>query len=299
MLDNIILGTQEQQLADKSIVQMPVTMRPRTQEFVEAIARKHPTWRFTPNYVSRNYENVDINGRIYSQVSELIATEFTVAQGKDELGKIGAEYWGANKFTITNKRIAKQRERGSVTRTSDLKKAIKLVEKTFFPKTDTEVLKELKNNAIERLSNYTRKNKYDLDGVWRNMQRTALLFIKENMNEYKAFSAHVTIDGLDKFDEIWEARSVSQSLEDNFNDGKASMVTIMGDVFYFSFAKDETPPIAFERDNVSPEVKKRIGMLKLLNIGQAIENIGLKCEDDVFIINMPNIVSQGEQYAIS
>ena len=38
-------------------------------------------------------------------------------------------------------------------------------------------------------------------------------------------------------------------------------------------------------------------MLKLLAVGGAIDNVGLKCEDDVFIVNMPNIVSLGEQYA--
>ena len=297
MLDNIKLGTQEQQLADKSVVHMPITMRPKTQEFVEAIASKHPTWTFIPNYVTRNYENVELNGRTYSQVSELLATDFSVMQGKDELGRIGAEYWGANKFTITNKRIQKQRERGSVTRTSDLKKAIKLVEKMFFPKTDTEVLKEVREQAVDRLSNYTRKHRYDLDNVWRNMQRTAILFIKENMDEYKAFSAHVTIDGVDKFEEFWDARNNAQTLEDNFNNDSASMVTIINDVFYFSFKTKK--PIAFERDNVSPEVKARIGMLKLLAVGGAIDNVGLKCEDDVFIINLPNIVSQGEPYAVS
>lgn len=295
MLDNIKLGTQEQQLADKSIVHMPITMRPKTQEFVEAVAKKHPTWTFIPNYISRNYENVEINDKIYSQVSELIATEFNVMQGKDELGRIGAEYWGAQKFTITNKRIQTQRERGSITRTSDLKKAVKLVEKMFFPKTDTEVLKEVKERAVDRLSHYTRKNRYDLDNVWRNMQRTAILFVKENMEAYKAFSAHVSIDGLDKFDEFWEARNNSQTLEDNFNNDSASMITIINDVFYFSFKSK--PPIAFARDNVSPEVKARIGMLKLLAVGQAIDSVGLKCDDDVFIINLPNIVSQGEHYA--
>ena len=295
MLDNIILGTQEQQLADKSIISMPITMRPKTQEFVVAVAKKHPTWKFTPNYVSRNYEHVEFNGRMYSQVSELVATEFTVMQGKDELGRIGAEYWGANKYTITNKRIQQQRERGSITRTSDLKKAVKLVEKMFFPKTDKEVIKEIKERAIDRLSTHVRKPRYDLDNVWRNMNRTAILFIKENMEAYKQFTQHVQIDGLDKFNEFWDVRANAQALEDNYNDGKASMVTIMGDVFYFSFKNKD--PIAYVRDNVSPEVKARVGMLKLLAVGGAIDNVGLKCEDDVFIVNMPNIVSLGEQYA--
>ena len=291
-LDNIKLGTEEVKLIDNSVVTMDVIMRPMTQEFVEALARKHPTWTFTPNYISRDYENVEHNGRIYSQVSKVIATEFNVMQGKDTLGRVGAEYWGSKKFTITNPRIVAQRERGSVTRTGDLKKAMKLVEKMFFPKTDNEIIKDLKQRAMERLSNHTRTHRYNLDNLWRSMQSTAILFVKENMEAYKQFTQHVTVDGLNKFDEYWDARSNSQSLEDEYNDGKACMVAIMNDTFFFSFKNSD--PVSFVRDEVAPQVKTKVGMLKLLAVGGAIDNVGLKCEDDVFLISMmPNNVRVG------
>lgn len=294
MLANIKLHSEEVELRDGTKVMMQVEIKPTAEMFVEELAKKHPTWTFTPNSISRDYENVDINGRIYSQVSKLWAYEFDVTQGKDVLGRIGAEYWGGNRFYVTNDRIMKERQRGSVTRTKDLKKAIKLVSKMFFPKTDKEVVKEITTRGKDILGNYRYRKQSNFQDIWRNAQKNAMLYVRENLTEFRAFTAGAgtSIDGFENFETAWQEKDKSYELEKAYAEGRASMVTLMGDVFYFTFK--DTPAVSFHRDEVTPEIKTKVGMLKLVANGEAIDNVGFKCEDDVFVINMlPNIVRQG------
>jgi hypothetical protein len=295
-LPNIILGSQEVERIDGTKVRMDVEIKPTAMEFVEALAKKHPTWTFTPESVSRDYENVEHpNGRIYSQVSKLWAYEFSVMQGKDLLGRIGTEYWGGQKYFVTNDRIRKQRERGSVTRTGDLKKAIKLVDKTFFAKTDLEVVLELTNKGKDLLGNYRYRKQSAFHDLWRNMQDNALAFINDNLEEFRAFTTMTQpVTGLEKFEQLRDERIASRTLENAYANGEASMVTMMGDKFFFTFKG--TPAVAYNRDEVPASIKAKVGMLKLVADGEAVEDVGFRCMEDVYVINMlPNIVRQGDQ----
>lgn len=294
MLANIKLHSEEVELRDGTEVMMQVEIKPSAEMFVEELAKKHPTWTFTPNSISRDYENVDINGRIYSQVSKLWAYEFNVTQGKDILGRIGAEYWGGQRFYVTNDRIMKERQRGSVTRTKDLKKAMKLVSKMFFPKTDKEVVKEITARGKDILGNYRYRKQSNFQDIWRNAQKNAMLYVRENLTEFRAFTAGTgtSSEGLENFETAWQEKDKSYELEKAYAEGRASMVTLMGDVFYFTYK--DTPAVSFHRDEVTPEIKTKVGMLKLVANGEAVDGVGFKCEDDVFVINMlPNIVRQG------
>jgi hypothetical protein len=296
MLANIKLHSEEIELRDGSRVTLQVQGKPSAMMFVEELAKRHPTWTFTPNSVSRDYKNVDYNGRTYSEVDSLWAYEFTVTQGKDILGRLGAEYWGGNRFFVTNDRIMKERQRGSVTRTKDLKKALKLVSKMFFPKTDKELVKEITIRGKDILGNYRYRKQQNFHDIWRNMNKGMLLYIRENLAEFRAFTAGagMSIDGLENFETAWQEKDKSSELEKAYAEGRASMVTLMGDVFYFTFK--DTPAVSFHRDEVTPEIKTKVGMLKLVANGEAIDNVGFKCEEDVFVINMlPNIVRQGGQ----
>lgn len=296
-LTNIKLGTQEVELTDGTKVQMEVKMPVRTNEFVTAVAMAHPTWTFTPNYVCRQYEHIERNGRIYSQIKGLQVHEVTVYQNKTELGRIGADTHGAHKYTIFNERISAKRERGSHARTGDLKKALGMVEKMFYPKKDKEILKEIVSRARDTISSHTRQRRYNLDDLWRNMSKVAVHFIADNLETFRQYAGASAIKGLDTYTEALDIRDKAQALEDNYNKNEASIVTIMNDVFYFSFASKD--PIAFKRDDVAPQIKASIGMLKLIERGKSIDDVGLRCEEDVFLVNVPNIVSQGEPYAIS
>lgn len=289
-LVDIKLGTETFELVDKTEVTMPIQVYTRLAEFVKAIATKHPTWGFKANYIMRNYEQVEVAGRRHNQTKELYTNEITVTQGRVELGSIGLETYGTKKFTVANPRIQKERQRGTATRTSDIKKAIKLVEKTFFPKTDAELVKELSKNAKEVMGDHVRRKRQFVDSLWRDMNPSAFSFVLENIEAYKEFAKYHPnpARNIDNLDSLLEARRTSKEFMDNYEAGSACYVTLLGDNFHFSFYDKD--PIKIARDEVPAEIKASVGMLKLVTNVTEVASIGLKCSDEVFLINVPNNV---------
>jgi hypothetical protein len=297
-LVDIKLGEEIVKLADGTDVMMPVQVRPTVAEFIKAIASKHPTWEFKPAYIRREYEIVEVAGRQTNQVKNLVTHELTVMQGKVELGNIGAEDYGARKFYVSNPRIRQERQRGSVTRTGDLKKALKLVDKTFFPKTDAEKVKELTSRAKDMLSTHVRKHRNNVESLWRDMQASALDFVRLNMDEYAEFVTRHShpVRNLNMLEGLIDARRTSKQFSDNYEAGSACYVAITGDTFHFTFVDKE--PITFARDVLPPEVRTRVGMLKLVPVLGEIPDVGVKCDEEVYLINMPNNVRLGETYGV-
>jgi hypothetical protein len=273
----------------------PVKVRPNLAEFIQAIASKHPTWEFKPAYIRREYEVVEFEGRQTNQVKDLMSNELTIMQGKVELGNIGAEDYGARKYYVSNSRIRQERQRGSVTRTGDLKKALKLVDKTFFPKTDAEKVKELTSRAKDMLSTHVRKHRNNVESLWRDMQASALDFVRLNMDEYVEFASRHShpVRNLNLLEGFIDARRTSKQFSDNYEAGSACYVAITGDTFHFTFANKE--PITFERNEVHPEVRTRVGMLKLVPLLGEIPDVGVKCDEEVYLINVPNNVRLGDE----
>ena len=294
-LVDIKLGEELVSLADGTQVMMPVQVRPNVAEFVKAIATKHPTWEFKTNYIRREYEVVEVMGRQTNQVKNLVTHELTVMQGKVELGNIGAEDYGARKYYVSNNRIRQERQRGSATRTGDLKKALKLVEKTFFPRTDAEIVKELTNRAKDMLSTHVRKHRNNVESLWRDMQASAFEFVRQNMDAYAEFASQHShpVRNLSMLDGLMEARRTSKQFADNYEAGSACYVAITGDTFHFTFVNKET--ITFARDVLPPEVRTRVGMLKLMPVLGEIPDVGVKCDEEVYLINMPNNVRLGDE----
>jgi hypothetical protein len=289
-LVDIKLGEQTLELVDGTQKTLPIQTYDKLAELVKAIATKHPTWGFKTNNVMRGYESVEIMGKRYNQVKYLYSSEITVMQGRVELGNIGVETYGTRKLYISNPRIQNERRRGTATRTSDLKKAIKLVQKTFFPKTDAELVKELSKHAKEVAHDHARRQRQFVDSLWRDMHPSAFSFVQQHIEAYKEFTKYHQnpVRNIDKLDDMLEARRTSKEFLDNYEAGSACYVTLLGDTFNFSFCNKE--PITITRDEVPAEIKGRVGMLKLVPNVSEVATIGLKCSDDVYLINMPNNV---------
>jgi hypothetical protein len=90
-----------------------------------------------------------------------------------------------------------------------------------------------------------------------------------------------------------DARRTSKQFSDNYEAGSACYVAITGDTFHFTFVDKE--PITFARDVLPPEVRTRVGMLKLVPVLGEIPDVGVKCDEEVYLINMPNNVRLGDE----
>lgn len=296
MLANIKLGTQDIELRDGTHVDMQVTLGATLTLLVELLAKENPTWDFTPNYVAREYEEVLIEGRRYNQISNLVARQVAIAQGKDTLGTVGVEAYSYTKerYNISSPRIREQRSRGTETKTQDLKKARALVKKMFFPKTELEVVKDGFTTLHNGIAELSRKHRYAFNEVWNRIGTYAVDFVIANMEEFKPFVQDQTILAtLDSFGERKSMRDKTKEFERAFEKNEACGVTTIGDMFYVSSTNQKV--FGIPRDKVEGRIKVKIGMLKLLEDNTYVEGIGLKVKEDMFIIDESihsNIVSK-------
>ena len=145
------------------------------------------------------------------------------------------------------------------------------------------------------LSTHVRKHRNNVESLWRDMQASAFEFVRQNMDEYAEFASQHShpVRNLNMLDTLTEARRTSKQFSDNYDNGSACYVAITGDTFHFTFADKE--PITFARDVLPPEVRTRVGMLKLVPVLGEIPDVGVKCDEEVFLINMPNNVRLGDE----
>jgi hypothetical protein len=210
--------------------------------------------------VSRDYEEVLIEGRRYNQVSKLTAVELTVTQNKLELGKIGTDFHIEPRYTVTNPRIRSQRSRGSVTKTKDLKKALALVKKMFFPKTPKEIAKEYKETIESSLDSFKRTHRYAFNESWNRLGGSIQAYVADTID---AFLPYVTNPAnLAMAKELGERihnRDMSFAFVEKYEQHDASAIVIVGET-YFVTNRDQ-PAFEVDRDKLPDTVRTKIGIL--------------------------------------
>lgn len=301
---NITFRKHEFKKPDGTTYEVPSTFEPDLKEFVEALAGKYPTWEFveTSSYTKwREVLDFATNTK-YSEALEEQVRELEVFDaGKEKLGTIGKEGWGQRKLTITNNRIRQQLERGREFKTSDAKKAVKLVDKHFYGKTKAEHLLDDYKIAREAIGDYSREKRYGVNHVWDSMAKSAMEFVAKNFDAYMHMMQTLPTEvqshnsRLAKFPELLEDYHNSLAFLKGIDDKQAVMVSIKGDEY--ATVKNnsqlyEAPDLEIdirERDAIKDHIKRSVGMLKLLEPKQAITGVGLKCTDTIFmVIDKPN-----------
>lgn len=278
----------------KTTVKMPITIHSCVKPFVEILANENPTWEFVPSYVDREYSGTVINNRHYSNTTSASCRIFIVRQGVDELGTIGAQQWGDRKFTVTNNRIRAERERGSEYATKDITKAIKKVKATFHPKTTEELIKELTRGVYGAVENVSRKHRMAFNEVYRVGERFMKEYLNANLEQFQEFIGD-KVGAMSNYRELLLMMKETSAFESLFENGSLTTVAILNDQ-YFIGSKDNTAKHNKPREQVDPDIIRKVGMLKLLDDGGYVSDVGVKVKENVFVINYnPNNVSQGEQ----
>jgi hypothetical protein len=295
-MDNIKLGTQDIELRDGTHVDMPVEISPFFMQLVEVLAKDNPSWEFTPNYVSREYGEVLIEGRRYNQVSKLMATGLNVKQNKEELGKLSIEQYNGERYCVANSRIREQRSRGGETKTKDLKKALALVKKMFFPKTEEEIAKQCSDDIESSLDSFRRTHRYAFNEAWNRLGDDIQTYMENTLEVFLPYVKNPANRNVaEELGERIRKRNMSVAFSEAYMQHDASAIVIVGDTYYV-WNKDQ-PRFKVSRDKVSDTVRAKVGMLKLLVKGDYREGIGLKSSDNVFIVSeyiQPNNVSVEE-----
>jgi hypothetical protein len=272
-LDNVILEMHDNGKGNK----VEATMDDYLAPLIEALALKHTDWKFEATYTSRRN----------SSGAHLMFTveRMKVTNKYEELGQVGLDYTRAGKrFYINNHRVENMRERGSGVKTTDLNKALRHVDKFFGLKGLDEKLEEAKNQAHNISSNVAREKYYYYQNIWRSLEEPARQFILKNMEAFTAATKNV--QEIKKFPEALREMDNANFVSDLICKNKTYLVLIDG--MNYSVALGNHPSETMASEQLPTFIRQGVGMLKLVEVGNIITNIGLRVAENTFVVLPPS-----------
>jgi len=236
-------------------------------------AKKFPRWKFVG---SDNWEYPDY----------LDITRFTVYENREKIGNISTtQTRQGTKYVIGNERIKKTRKRGNYAETGDLKKALKLMAKSFGGKTNAEKL----DAADGRLSGYlhggntARVSAYC--GAMQHVYRHLDDYILANLEEVSAaaIAAGAKPSAINNIPQMKEDYDTTKQIAEAYSTHKGSLVLLNGRDYLVREGEDESPLI-LSSEQLPSDLKGKIGLLKLLEDNHFMKDVGYRLDATTFFI---------------
>jgi len=267
-LDNVILGMHDDGKGGKTEATVDTYLEP----LIEELAIKHPEWKFEHEYARRNHVG---NGEVV-----WVYERMKVVDKYEVLGQIGIDYMRSGKrFWINNHRVEGMRERGSGVKTTDIKKAIRHVDKFFGRKNLNEKLAEARDKARNVIENISRTKYYEYQGVWNAIQNDARKYIAENI---QAFMAATNNASAEKFPVAVQELDHTNNVREMTNSNKSYLVFIDG--MNYSVSLGQSLPQLMASEELPAFIRRGVGMLKLVEDGVLITNIGFRVDESTFVV---------------
>lgn len=232
------------------------------------LATRNPLWNFMITDV-----------RPYDKTVSSVAAY----QHGEELGSIGWSYFrGDYGFVIGNDRIEKARDRTRTYKTHDEKKALATIKKSFSPKNINELVSEAVSKADKLLTEQRYLKVREHNSATHSVEKHAVEFVKTIWSQYEAYmdvqrKTHI----LDKWREAEVEMKTLDEMGGAFAKGRSALV-IKTDGKYVVKTGDK---LEMMDDTTLPDsMKAKLGMLKLVDLGHFITNIGGKVTAEVFVL---------------
>ena len=211
-----------------------------------------------------------------------------VAQDGEELGSLSMYYYRRKwNIGITCRRAKQQLDRGDTLRTSDVNKAASLVKKLFVKQSMAERIQAARNAAEHTMSQATWLRGQSIKTEYDRFQPAMLEFV---MTEAAAmFDAFVedsrwpmAKNALAKYKELQEDQRVVKDISSLYKSGKTCL-TLLGDGKYVVQIRNE-PTQVFDDATLPDTLRGKLGLLKLVNDRQMVDNVGCRVSESVFVL---------------
>ena len=281
---------------NKGEVFIPEIKGAKLLEFVQAAAKEFPEWKFVSNTHEYNYENVmvDENTKAYTKVYGV--NEFVVFSNNQKLGSLCTVSWGKTPYMINNERIRIMRERGEGIKSADLKKILKQMRTYFTALTLPEKIGKAIGVAENNLDDMHRTAQYALRSSIEYVGDAVSMLIKDPATYRKAHALinemGVSQDALSRLDSVPEKLTdmehkgaLMRAYRGHSDDGKrASFVMLEDSRYVFVRRDDRRNPVVRDTDSLHPDVKKALGLLKLMPDGAFLADMGMRVNENLYIV---------------
>jgi hypothetical protein len=232
-----------------------------------------PGWKF-----------VAMQNEVRGRDNAVICMGFVIYDENETLGTVKVDYKGRNyAIIVNNDRIIAKRERGSGYATQDTTKAILAIRKHFYRKEKSERLDKA-HTAVAQLIN---SESYDKERTkrqaWEHVYAHAKEFVEMNMEMYVR-DFPVIAPRLGKAHEADAEMKTVEDIKKLFNKGSSLLVVRDGSEY---IVRQGAEVKVYDDDSLPFEVRSKLGMLKLVDKGQMISDVGCKVDAEVFVVITP------------
>lgn len=246
---------------------------------IEAVALKYPQWQIKARRFSYTGN--------FATATEIQITEFSVVEKREPLGTLGLTWFNRERaYFIENHRINSMRERGSGTKTKDLKKAMRHIAKNFSPKVADEKIQEAKTLAHTTVRQLSAMKTNDYKSCMSGLLPFITDHIIQNWDELSKLCVNTDgskAHGVDKLVDLYREYKIATDIAE-IPIGKQTVVVTDGSDYIISTAGATT---ILSSEQLPPHIKLGVGMLKLVEPRVMMKGIGCKVEDNTFVIIPP------------
>lgn len=257
---------------------VPIVAHPFLRPLLMKLAKARPKWTLVgTRFVTRE----DEPNR---------AVSFTVFEGNDELGTIAKSYnYGTSTdvFAIDNKRMSDKRQRGCATTTKDVNKAFKIITREFHAKTVDELVREAAGTVLSAVNLVSSSARNAYNHRVNALSAVMLGFAVAKWEEFASIARKTGVpeSSLDTFHDVKQLHEDALAME-YARMAKTGMLVVLRGNDYIVQRGDETTILSHEQ--LTPHMKRCIGMLKLADKGTFIPGMGVKGgPDNMFVMPEP------------
>lgn len=217
---------------------------------------------------------------------------FRIYESGEELGSIsyGDHYKHGGQYIIRNKRIADARARGYEARTVDLKKATRMVVDNFGAKTMDELIRDSANELLNSVNRVQEPRRRSFHEMWSLIEGFAKHYIAEHWDELKHdIAQHANLPANADFPAKYNALDEANNLSNAYRGyGKRGTIVVIKDASY-ALKRGGDDPVIVTSDLLPRNIKAKLGMLKLLEDGDFVPDVGVRSRDNLyFVMDDPN-----------
>jgi len=272
-LANVVLPEKEPRNGEEVKVIVHDFMQP----FISTLALNHPEWTFNGSIGSWSH-NSD-SGHYYTYY------KFDVVEKYEEVCTLAMSiYNGKNVYCVDNARIGKERQRGSGMRTKDMKKALRQVAKYVRRLDAVEVSEKSDEKASASLYRVVRGKTNQFESECDTLVKTVLVpYADEHQQEIRKYAQDKHINyNFETLDSMKEEVSVTNYIDDSYKGGKCLVVTRLDSGYAI---RPNTGVVEVKQsEDLSEYMRKALGLLKLVQPSQVVEAVGLRVDEDVFLV---------------
>lgn len=252
-------------------------VKPEMALLIDKLSRKNPSWEFYATGYGGTVDGV----RTFSR--------FNIKDFGEELGWIDYEiHWrdvALNTYLFNGPRLEAKRSRGHASKARNVDKAAKLICANISTMTLVERIGKAQTKATEAANSVHHKHYYRYRTLRDRLGDTFATFV---LARWEEFTAHVSGDRLASdaatLQDDYTLMQATSRLKDAYAADKGAVVLMHRDDYHVAYDNARDTVHSYKLDDVPADIKTGVALLKLVEVGKHIDDVGVRAEDGLFYV---------------